>query len=290
MNHALVSICLLLALPALAQTEPPKSELKVLTWNIFMIPKPVNWTYQQERAKVIAKKMAGSELDVMFFQEAFSTASKKKILKGLKSSHPYSAEPCGRKFGSIQSSGLLVLSKYPMRVLDEVVFKDCSGSDCLARKSAILVEVTHPSGKKAQFVNTHLQAWNHEKAMKVRRSQFTQIRELMQRHKQETIPQFLVGDLNVDGLKEEEFQASLKLLNMEATPLSGEERATNGFKVDCYKVPGSETEGEWLDHLWAQKNQSAIVKSSKVQKMSGNLRVGDCPLSDHHAVESVIEL
>lgn len=271
-------------------TQSLPDKIKIMTWNVFMIPKPVNWTYQQERAKIIADKLAESDYDIMFFQETFSQAARKKILRGLAKTHPYTAEPNGRKFGTLQSSGLLIASKYPMQTLDQTVFKNCTNSDCLARKSAILVEVTLPSSKKAHFVNTHMQAWNDPKAIVVRKKQLTDIKALMARNKKEGVPQFLVGDLNVDGLKEEEFRSSLELLGMEASPLEGDIQSTNGFKVPCYKVPGGDSNGEWLDHLWYRPIEGAKVISTKVVKMNGKIKRGYCPLSDHHAVESTINL
>ena len=281
---------LLITLFFLVSSMTHAEELKILSWNIFMIPKPVNMTYQKERSVQIVEQLKNSTYDILFFQEAFAASARKRLMKNLSQNYPHMIVTSGKKFGTLQSSGLMVFSKHPARKIAEKVFRDCTKSDCLARKSALLVEIDLPSGKKFQFINTHLQAWSTPAAIEVRRKQLMDIQQLLSQYKLPGVPQYLVGDLNVDGLIPDEFQSSLALLSMEASRLTGDIQTTNGFKVGCYKIPGSETQGEWLDHLWFDPKENHKPSLSRVIPMYGDVKGKLCPLSDHHAVESIIPL
>lgn len=286
MKRLVILISLLLPILSLA------TEVKVLTWNVFLIPKPINFSKQQDRAKIIAAQLPETDYDIILLQEAFSKSARKKIAKGLKDSHPYQLEPKGgRKLKHILGSGLFVASKYPIEVLGQKVYKDCTHSDCFSSKMAFLVEVSLPDGKKMQMVNTHLQAWDDQKAMNIRKKQFQNIRDLLDAHINPEVPQFLIGDLNVDAKKDIEVPVALEIMGMQNDELTGELSGTNGFKVRCYKTPGREKESQWLDHVWINPHESgAQVVSRQVRPFFGELNKKSCPLSDHHAVESIIAL
>lgn len=268
------------------------AEIKVLTWNTFLIPVPWNFTKQNPRAKIMKKVLPTLSHDVMFFQEAFHDKHRKNLIKVLKATHPYSAVPSkGRKIHHIQDSGLFIVSKIPMKVLDQVIFDECAKADCMSSKSAIMVELTLASGEKIHMINTHLQAWDEKKTVEIRKQQFDQIKTMMNKHFIPGVPQVLVGDLNVDGKGNIEYPAALAQMDMTSTPLEGELTSTNGFSTEgCFKKPG-ENKAEWLDHFWVKANGSVIaVESKKVLPMMGVLNGTDCPLSDHNAVEAVIKL
>lgn len=283
----LVLILLMLPLSVFAQ------ELKVLTWNTFLIPPPWNMTKQGDRADIMKEVLPALGHDVMFFQETFMDKKRKELIKALEKTHPYSAVPKkGKKLKQIQDSGLFVASKYPMEVLDQVVFKNCAKADCISSKSAIMVEITLPNGKKAQMINTHLQAWDEIKTVAIRKKQLEQIKEMMAKHAKPGVPQILVGDLNIDGKGEgPEYKAALEQMDMTSEPLTGDIKGSNGFPTDgCFKKPGDNKE-EWLDHMWLKKNGSeATISSKRVVPMRAELNDCECPLSDHHAVEAIIKL
>ncbi len=282
----LILLCLL-PLSSFAQ------EIKVLTWNTFLIPPPWNTTKQKERAAIMAVKLPAMGHDVMFFQETFFDKKRKLLIKGLKETHPYIAVPKkGTKFNQFQDSGLFIASKYPMVVLDQVIYEDCAKSDCMASKSAILVEITLPNDKKIQMVDTHLQAWNEPKTIAVRKKQLMQIKEMLAAYVKPGIPQVLVGDLNIDGKVEPEYSSSVAMMEMTSVPLVGEIRSTNGFSTDgCFKNPGGSKEGEWIDHMWLNANGTKTeIHSKTVVPIFGQLKSGECPLSDHYAVEAIIKL
>lgn len=278
---------LLLPLPLLAQ------EIKVLTWNTFLIPPPWNTSRQSERVRQMVEKLPSFSHDLMLFQETFFDKKRKLMIQALEKSHPHIAVPLkGRKLNQIQDSGLFIASKFPLEILEQVIFSDCVHSDCLSSKSAILVEMTISQDKKIQVINTHLQAWNDPKAVEVRKKQLQQIKNMMAKHEKQGVAQFLIGDLNIDGKLKTEYTDALTLMNMKSIALEGPLLATNGFSTEgCFKNPGGDAQGEWLDHMWLKANGSnAEIHTKQVLPIKGFIRSKECPLSDHYAVEAMIKL
>jgi hypothetical protein len=78
----LVLIFLLLPLSVFAQ------ELKVLTWNTYLIPPPWNMTKQGDRAEIMKEVLPTLNHDVMFFQETFMDKKRNELIKALKKTHP----------------------------------------------------------------------------------------------------------------------------------------------------------------------------------------------------------
>ena len=142
------------------------------------------------------------------------------------------------------------------------------------------MEIKLPNGQLVQIVNTHLQAINNRGA--IRMKQLAQIHSLLLRHSRHDIPQFLIGDLNIDD-NEPEFQMGLELMGMDYTQLSGPILYTGGISNPCFKNGSSK---EWIDHMWYNNYQGINATSMHVRPMMFNHRGQSCPLSDHYAVES----
>lgn len=269
-------------------------EINLLTWNVFMIPKPINFTLQPERTELILKELKKSRAQVIFLQEAFRKSFRKKLFKNLKEIYPYQAYlKRGKNLRHVLNSGLIVLSKYPFEVIDSDHFKKCKGADCFSAKGVLLVEVQLPSGKSFQAATTHLQAWPEEKAAKIRKTQLAQINNLFNLYKTPGVPQLLIGDLNIDGKLDKEFNEAYSFLNMVPTPIINGPQHTVGFKNECYSNP-KEIFGlkeEWLDHIWINTNNStALIDGLTVTKVKGIIKNKLCSLSDHFAVEATLRL
>lgn len=280
-------LLLALLLPALVQAK----ELRLLTWNVFMIPRPINFSQQKERTRIIAEKLQDAPYDVILMQEAFIGSFRQRAGSALRKNFPFqhhlqrSVRPW-----HILNSGLFVLSRHPFEVLDHWYFTRCTHSDCLSAKGIILIEVMLPDNNKVQIAMTHTQAWDDQKAQKVRAIQFGQIKDLLDLHATPGVPQVLAGDFNIDGRMEHEYPHLLGLLDMKARPLDGELTYTNGFKVGCYKTPGDSPK-QWLDHVWLDpRGTDAEIINNFVRPMTGTLGGKECSLSDHYAVEARIKL
>lgn len=266
-------ILLMMILPAHA------ADLKVLSWNTFMLPRPIKFSNQEVRTKVIARSLKGQGYDFIFMQEAFIGSFRNHVGKELKSEYPHQYYLANNRFiYPFFGSGVFVLSRFPFKVLDKVYYQKCGAADCFAAKGSVLIESKLPSGKTVQFASTHLQA--KEKLAHVRITQLKQVREMLARHKKAGVPQFLIGDLNIDA-KEEEFHAGLELLEMDATQLTGAVSHTN--VIDCYKKPDHEK--EWIDHMWVGQDAGIMDSSIRVREVPYTHKGKTCMAADHHAIE-----
>ncbi len=264
-------------------------EIKVLSWNVFMLPRPIKFSLQAERTPLIISEMLKSNADIIFLQEAFQNKFQKEVLKKTKQQYPHQFY-LGRESGSftVYGSGVYLLSRYPFKILNKVYFDDCTGADCFASKGTFLAEFTIPDGPKIQFAPTHMQAGGKNSAIRLK--QLSDINSILSINAQNGVPQILIGDLNIDALEGDEFKTALDFMHMNSTPLEGEPGYTNGFPTICYTKPGDDHK-ELIDHIWLKPLIStAKVYHQKVRPFSGKLDGKECPLSDHYAVEAIIKL
>lgn len=258
------------------------ADLKLLSFNTFMLPKPFKNSLQEVRTKIIPQQLKGKNYDVMFFQEVFTTSFQNDLKSALKSTYPYSYFLKNRFINfPLVSSGVFIMSRKPIKVIDKVYFTKCAKEDCLVSKGAVLIEVKASSGKIVQFAATHLQAG--ESRGEVRMLQLAQINRMLSKHKRAGIPQILVGDLNIDA-PEREFGLGLELLGMEATDLVGPIRHTNARVNDCFEANAKEK--EWVDHFWVSRDGGVARSHMQVKVLEFGFNGKVCPSSDHHAVEA----
>lgn len=254
------------------------SDLKVLSWNAFMLPKPIKYSNQKVRTGVIADALKGEDYDLIFMQEAFTKDFRSHVGRTLKEKYPHQYYLARKLALKVFGSGVFVLSKNPFKVLDKVYYKECGSADCFARKGSVLIESTLPSGKVVQFAVTHLQAI--EKLGRVRLSQLSQIKGMLAKHKKDGVPQLLIGDLNID-IKEPEFEKGQELMNMKHTELTGPISHTN--VIPCYKKETAEE--EWIDHMWVSNDTSLKESSMQALELSYEYKGQKCNASDHLAIE-----
>jgi endonuclease/exonuclease/phosphatase family metal-dependent hydrolase len=256
-------------------------EFRILSWNTYMLPSPIKESLQKKRISLIPGKLKETRFDLLFMQEAFMKSFRTSVGKALKKTHPHTYYLKSPSFPfPVFGSGLYVVSKYPVKLLDRVYFKSCTDADCFAAKGAALIEITLPNGDKIQVSNTHLQAT--ENAGAIRMKQLGQIHRMLLRHRDPDIPQFLIGDLNIDT-NEPEFMLGLSLLGMDYTHLTGPILWTSGRKNSCYKT-GSRH--EWVDHMWFNNYPLLTNTNMRVRNFSFVQDGAVCPLSDHHAIEA----
>lgn len=282
-------LVILLLLPVLAFAE----EVKLLTWNVFMLPRPINFSRQKERTALIGKALLETDYDIILLQEAFVGRFRKDVSRIIGHKYPYQDHLAkSRRLLHFLNSGLYIASRYPFEVLGWHYFNECTNIDCLSSKGVLLVEVTTPKGKKVQIAMSHMQAWDDKKAVETRKNQIEEIKTLLDTYSRPNVPQILAGDLNIDGKVDLEYPAALATLQMISTSLKGPILASNGFKVDCYKTPGGHSDGQWLDHFWLRaQGTESVIFDKKVRPFFAVMK-GDkeCSLSDHYAVEATLKL
>lgn len=179
---------------ATAQSEHPtaSSELKILSWNIYMLPSLIYAsTKKKARAEGIIEELNKTNYNIIVFQEAFHAPSRRRLWKGLKDKFPYQYGPANMIAISFKTnSGIWILSDRPLEEVGEIAYDDCEGDGCLARKGVLMVEGEH-QGHRFQVLGTH------NNGGKVNDNQFAQLREeMLEPYRKDGVPQLICGDFN----------------------------------------------------------------------------------------------
>ncbi|EMO54137.1 sphingomyelin phosphodiesterase [Leptospira noguchii] len=201
--------------------------IKILTHNIFMLPKGIaNWAHL-DRAKQIANADYIKNQDVIVFDEAFDTNSRKILLEGIRFQYPYQTDVIGRaknnwdetlglyRRDAFLNGGVVIVSKWPIEEKIQYIFNDPGcGADWLANKGFAYVRI-NKNGKKFHVIGTHVQAQDSTCAdlgVSTRENQFNDIRNFIRSKnipKDETV--LIAGDLNVIKGSSEYFNMIFRL-------------------------------------------------------------------------------
>ena len=246
--------------PDIASVEA--NSLRVLSWNIKMFPAPYGWFQNREhRAENIIEALKESELyDAILFQEAF---------------YPHQITPKDQTIFYKTNSGLWVISRTPITLIDEISFSQLRNWDTFSSKGAKLYSVTK-NKQEFYLINTHLQSDYKKEYRDVRSSQYSEINEeLILPNLKSGLPIFLCGDLNIS--KSTQLNALLDKLKFENGPLSG--------KI-LYSTLGDK---KLVDYILV-KLEDFKIKSveRKIQEFSPKLLVNPFHYSDHYAIEMEI--
>src|ERR1700722_7686760 len=108
--------------------------IKILTWNIYMLPRLYIHTGQVKRAQQIAEILKNQDADIIVFEEAFDNKARAIIREGLKSLYPYESGDPRRNVLWKTSCGVWILSKVQVDVVKQIFFKNAQGADKMACK------------------------------------------------------------------------------------------------------------------------------------------------------------
>lgn len=283
-----------------ASTCFSQDTLKLLTWNIQMLPRFVNNNGKAKRAKIIVEKLQQSDYEVVILQEAFYRRARKIITKGLAKTYPYQTNVLNKQtIGLKTNGGVIILSKLPIQQVSEVKFDSRASVDRFARKGAMMVTVQWKN-QPLQIVGTHLQAFS---TSDITYNQLSQIKNELLDKQPSQIPQVICGDFNIiktfpDKLpsnidsarlqKLPRYPKLLEILGAEDGDLLGE----NQFSMDR---PNNDLAKKFkqyrllLDYVLL-RNQTptklTILRKIKVFRHAWHKEHQD--LSDHFGVEALI--
>ena len=264
-----------------------KKELKILSWNIYMLPFISLFNHNGARAKVIAHTLESSDYQVIVFQEAFSSKCRHILAKSLAKEYPYQYGPANKNNLPFRTnSGLWVVSKIPLMELGEIQFSRCKGFDMVARKGAVLFQGTF-EGARFQLLTTHLQA-DHSHELRVK--QCDEIRDhLLNKYYCADIPQLICGDFNIDMDDRPSYQQMLQTLDAQNGELSGSVKVTYD-EVNNNLARNAEGKLRIIDYVLV-RNADLINKiERKVQTFYAHVAGRDTNLSDHYAMEFSVDL
>ena len=259
--------------------------LKLLSWNIFMLPRIVPGRPDRKaRANGIAERLLEMDYDVVIFQEAFAPNIRRRIFKKIKHKFPNKIRVGNRKIFSHKfNSGVWVVGKIPIKKFDEISFSRCDGFDnCMTRKGAVMVEAKY-KGHDIQIVGTHINAGGSEET---RVHQLNEIYELLlKKHQRKGVPQFICGDMNISQCNSNLYKRMTSTLRADDVCLGD-----NGFTSDgsCNSLKSNQKEKHKIDYILFRKNGHASLKNltGKVKRFKKQWCEKYNDLSDHFAVEA----
>ena len=258
------------------------TELKVLSWNIYMLPYISLFNHNAKRAKVIAEQLKNSAYTIIVFQEAFSSKCRNVLAKNLLSTYPYQYGPANKNFLPFRTnSGLWVVSKIPLTELAEFQFGKSKGFDVIARKGAALFEGIF-KGTRFQLLTTHLQADNSDT---VRAKQCLEIKEhLLNKYYHKDIPQFICGDFNIDMDDSHNYEQMLKTLDAQNGALSGSVKVTyDEVNNNLARIPHGKE--RVIDYVLVRNGAMIHKIERRVQTFFTHIGKRETNLSDHYAME-----
>lgn len=260
-------------------------ELKILTWNIYMLPFCSELHGNCKRAGSIAKKLAGYKNDIIVFEEAFDPRARKILRSELKLEYPFMYGPANDAGLSFKtSSGIWILSKIPLRLLEQIEFKNRFGIDAFARKGAVLFEGEW-QGQSFQLLGTHLQANSPDS---IRNFQCHEIAEkLLKKYARPEIPQIVCGDFNIEFEDEVNYNNMLTLLEAENGNLQGD--IQNSYdEIDNQLAKRENGRKSLIDYILVRNSKRIKNIERKVFVIKEHLRDGFADLSDHYGIEALV--
>jgi len=266
-----------------------ETELNILTWNIQMLPNgPSIFSkdlrkLQKVRLSKIIEHCNSAEYDIIVFQEVFDRELRRKLVRKLQKVYPYQIKT-KTKFGRLTSNGVLIVSKVPLRYLDHVIYKKGVTADAMAAKGCTLIEA-EKNGVIFQIAGTHLQAGNSDEAIKHRYSQYQEIANLIHKYKIDTIPIFVIGDLNTKKSDTKVYQDMLKIIDVQDFPINDPEP----FTIDGKNSWNNHSNGIQLDYILLNpRKTSTQIIEQKILRLKFNYKQKNIDLSDHYGVKSKI--
>lgn len=261
--------------------------LKILSWNIYMLPYLSMLNNNENRAKAIAEKLNETDYQIIVFQEAFTSKSRRLLSKKLMKSYPFQYGPANKlRLPSLfTNSGLWVVSKIPLTELGQIRFSVSYGFDMIARKGAVLFGGEH-RGKKFQILTTHLQADGSDM---LREMQCNEIKEkLLNRYYKDSVPQLICGDFNIDmHYDHDNYNLMLNTLGAKNGEISGDIKYTYDEK-DNTLVKKALGKQKVIDYILIRNDQLIDRIDRKVHTFYEKLGHDYAHLSDHYAMEATI--
>jgi len=230
-------LCEAPTMPLKLATSDRLTKFTVVQYNIMDRPFWVGQEGQRERVCRIPQALAGGiaaqeAVDVIVFNESFSGICADKLkLTDLLAYYGWQHHlPTVSAWWKPSNGGIFIASKWPIVASEDMAYRNCRLSDCLAAKGvqyARIEKVLGGHAKRYHVFGTHMQAWGGPEVAAVRSEQ---ARELARFVKQQEIspaePVVLAGDFNTRGPETPQFQALIGILGVSMPPLVGERKAT----------------------------------------------------------------
>jgi len=273
----LSSLALFLSNPSKAQ------DFTIISWNIKFLPRVLLHIKHRplKRVQPIAEHLLKDTADVLVLQEAFDNLANRRLIKKLNGLYPFYIGPANKKCCFKLSSGILILSRHPIRQLATIDFKSCEKEDCFARKGALLVEVRW-NDRQLQVLGTHLEAGGGKE---IKMEQYQEIASIVKPNAKEGIPQFLCGDFNTRKTDTFLYPRMLAILDAEDGSLHGELQFTSDHLLNDMSNYRPD-DREVIDFILYRGNGIPLQKATRsVTRYQSKWSKQNRDLSDHFGVK-----
>jgi len=286
-------VAVLLALAAFAamaaSAEAVQPNLKILSWNLKLLPTTFEafseklQCDQRLRTPWIVEFLNAQDYDILVLQEVLDPAATTSLKEGLKAQYPYiiAAEPKRGIVGA--AGGNLIASRVPLQYVAHITFKYVAGVDAVAEKGCLLVQ-GEKEGVRFQVAGTHLQAGHQD----MKDKEYFEVGDgIIRPHKQDGVPQFLIGDMNTkEGT--DKFEMLLNATEMRAFPIDDPRPYTSDGENSFH--PSNKTPGK-VDHvlLNPRGTQTTILRQT-IQRARREHEGKIMDLSDHYGLVAEIFL
>ncbi|MDB9345691.1 sphingomyelin phosphodiesterase [Nodularia spumigena CS-586/05] len=210
------------------------NKIKIMTYNVMLLPRIVGDFDQKNRSKSIATSLLNipeeEQPHIIIFTEMFSRYSD-NIINALKREYPYYSQRLGTECSGSQwneyqgncsqlffiiNGGVLIMSKYPIEYKVQYVFKNkaISTFDYYTNKGAVYIKV-NKEGHTHHIIGTHMQAdQGNNLQPSVRNKQLKEIRNFIESLKiPKNEPVIVAGDFNITDVDEITNHNIQKILN-----------------------------------------------------------------------------
>lgn len=208
-------------MPDFSPLDVKDDSLKVLTWNVYMLPKiaslskEIGNTRLEQRAAEIAQYLLKANYDVVVLQEVFDTDGYRILKNTLKNKYAFISAPFNNRHIIKTNSGLVLLSRYPIYNYKTLQFSDCAASDCFSNKGAFQACFT-VNHRNFRIIGTHLQS-DYQYISEYRTIRQKQIREILSVFKiqpeDKRFTNIFCGDFNISALDTQQYPEMLKDLH-----------------------------------------------------------------------------
>ena len=276
---------------SLLRATPSEDTLKILSWNVQMLPRKMIHKQQLLRVNWIVDDLKKTDFDLIVLQEVFDKKALNLLTKGLKEAFPYQIGTHSHPFYRWkQSDGILILSKNPLQKLKHIFYTRGTGGDLLASKGCLLVE-GRIKNKKFQIAATHLQSGRGHRREAIRNKQLQEIQtQILSPFCQNNIPQFVVGDLNIVKEMSACYNSMLSTLAAKDTLLNDPRPFTfdiqNSWNSSYPTVTNSQ-----LDYILCRKNKTPLfIQKLYLRRINRELNRKKMDLADHYGLATEIIL
>tara|TARA_B100000780_G_C21060273_1_gene426121 strand:+ start:39 stop:911 length:873 start_codon:yes stop_codon:yes gene_type:complete len=255
--------------------------IKIVSWNIQMTPKKlapfskVCRKKQKSRAPEIIQYLNATNFDVVVLQELFDKSITKKFQNDLKINFPYQLSPIKEGFNIKLSSGVMILSKYPLEMIDHITFNVSKKIDRVAKKGCSLVRIN--IGETQILVGgTHLDSHSKES----RNKQYEILKNnIIKAYLNDTVPLFLVGDFNTA-----KSSGSYKVLDSLITLKNFKLNDNRPYTFDEFNTWNEKGYKAWIDFIFYQDSKKIEVLDQYILRPVMTYKKTNMDLSDHYQI------